>query len=227
LPQEIARTEHLHEIDYAEIGRKLFAGDCGFEWAAASVAQLPPPGAAEVAFTGRSNVGKSSLLNALTARKALARTSHTPGRTQQLNFFGLGGSGPAATLRLVDMPGYGHAAASKQKIDSWTRLCRDFLRGRAALARVYVLVDGRHGLKVLDTEMLDLLDQSAVSYQVVLTKRDEVKAAEHAQRIDDTMAALERRSAAFPQVIFTSARSGEGIGELRAAIAKLVLERQS
>lgn len=227
MPQETARTEQVQEFDYAEIGRKLFAGECGFEWAAASAAQLPPPGAPEIAFAGRSNVGKSSLLNALTARKTLARTSHTPGRTQQLNFFGLGGTGCVATLRLVDMPGYGHAAASKQKIASWTHLCREFLRGRAPLARVYVLVDGRHGLKPLDTEMLDLLDQSAVSYQVVLTKRDEVKALDQAQRIDAVMAALERRPAAFPQVIFTSARNGEGIGELRAAIAKLVLERQS
>jgi GTP-binding protein len=227
LPQEIDRTDPLHDLDYAEIGRKLFAGDCGFEWAAASVAQLPPPGVPEIAFAGRSNVGKSSLLNALTARKTLARTSHTPGRTQQLNFFGLGGSGPAAKLRLVDMPGYGHAAASKQKIDAWTRLMHDFLRGRAPLARVYVLVDGRHGLKPLDAEMLDLLDQSAVSYQVVLTKRDEVKAAEQAQTVDAVLAALQERSAAFPEVIFTSARSGAGISDLRAAIAKLVLERQN
>ncbi len=227
LPLELAPTEPSHELDYAEIGRKLFAGHCGFEWAVASTAQLPPAGAPEIAFAGRSNVGKSSLLNALTARKALARTSHTPGRTQQLVFFGLGGSGSAATLRLVDMPGYGHAAASKQMIASWTRLCREFLRGRAPLARVYVLVDGRHGLKPLDTEILDLLDQSAVSYQVVLTKRDEVKAADQAQRIESVMAALERRSAAFPEVIFTSARSGEGVGELRAAIAKLLLERRS
>lgn len=227
MPQEIARTEQLHEPDYSEIGRKLFAGDCGFEWAAASVAQLPPSGAPEIAFAGRSNVGKSSLLNALTARRTLARTSHTPGRTQELNFFGLGGSGSAAKLRLVDMPGYGHAAASKQKIESWTRLCRDFLRGRAPLARVYVLVDSRHGLKPLDTEMLDLLDQSAVSYQIVLTKKDEVKAAEQEQKVASVLAALQRRAAAFPEVIFTSARSGEGVGELRAAIAKLVLERQS
>jgi GTP-binding protein len=220
------RAEYVHGPDYAEIGRKLFAGDCGFEWAAASVAQLPSPGAPEIAFAGRSNVGKSSLLNALTARKTLARTSHTPGRTQQLNFFGLGGSGPTAKLRLVDMPGYGHAAASKQRIDAWTRLCRDFLRGRAPLVRVYVLVDGRHGLKPLDTETLDLLDQAAVSYQVVLTKKDEVKAAEQAHRIEAVLTALEPRPAAFPEVIFTSARNGDGVGELRAAIAKLVVERQ-
>jgi GTP-binding protein len=219
------RAESEHAPDYREIGRKLFAGHCGFEWAAAAAAQLPAPGAPEVAFAGRSNVGKSSLLNALTTRKALARTSHTPGRTQQLNFFGLGGSGSDAKLRLVDMPGYGHAAASKQKIAAWTRLCRDFLRGRAPLVRVYVLVDGRHGLKPLDTETLDLLDQSAVSYQVVLTKKDEVKATEQAPRVAAVLAALRQRPAAFPDVIFTSARTGEGIDELRAAIAKLVLER--
>jgi GTP-binding protein len=226
LAQVTAPTDPAPDSDYVEIGRKLFAGECGFEWAAASAAQLPPPGAPEIAFAGRSNVGKSSLLNALTTRKALARTSHTPGRTQELNFFALGASGSAPKLRLVDMPGYGHAAASKQKIAAWTRLCRDFLRGRAPLARVYVLVDGRHGLKPLDIEMLDLLDQSAVSYEVILTKRDEVKAAEQAARLEMAMAALERRSAAFPEVIFTSARTGEGIAELRAAIAKLALEQR-
>lgn len=225
LPQDRALTEPPNDGDYMEIGRKLFASDCGFEWAAASIAQLPPPGAPEVAFAGRSNVGKSSLLNALTSRKTLARISHTPGRTRELNFFAVGGRASEAKLRVVDMPGYGHAEASKQKIAAWTRLMRDFLRARATLARVYVLVDGRHGLKPLDVEMLDLLDQSAVSYQVVLTKKDEVKAAEQAQKVDAVMAALEHRAAAFPEIVFTSSRSGEGVGELRAAIAKLVLER--
>lgn len=220
-------TSAVPSPDYVEIGRKLFAGECGFEWAASSASRLPTPDVPEIAFSGRSNVGKSSLLNALTARKALARTSHTPGRTQELNFFALGGSGSAAKLRLVDMPGYGHAAASKEKIASWTRLCRDFLRGRAPLARVYVLVDGRHGLKPLDLEMLDLLDRSAVSYQIVLTKRDEVRAADQAQRVHSVLAALEPRPAAFPEVVFTSARTGEGVAELRAAIAKLLLELRS
>jgi GTP-binding protein len=227
LPLEIVQTNISPDTDYAEIGRKLFAGLCSFEWAAASIAQLPPPGAPEIAFVGRSNVGKSSLLNALTARKALARTSHTPGRTQQLNFFGLGGSGSAVKLRLVDMPGYGHAVASKQKIDAWTRLMHEFLRGRAPLIRVYVLVDGRHGLKSTDFEMFDLLDHSAVSYQVVLTKKDEVKAGDQRVKMEAVETALEKRPAAFPGVVFTSARSGAGISELRGAVAKLLLERQN
>jgi GTP-binding protein len=211
--------------DYAEIGRKLFADECAFMWAAAALAQLPPPGAPEVAFAGRSNVGKSSLLNALTNRKALARTSHTPGRTRELNFFALGGNAEAAKLRLVDMPGYGYAAASKEKIASWTGLMQDFLRGRARLLRVFVLIDGRHGLKPIDLEMLDLLDRSAMSYQIVLTKRDEVKEADRDQRVAATLEALRKRPAAFPEVIFTSSQSGEGIGQLRAEVARLLAER--
>lgn len=210
--------------DFAEIGRKLFAQECDFLWAAGSTSQLPPPGAPEIAFAGRSNVGKSSLLNALTNRKTLARTSHTPGRTRELNFFGLGGDIDTARLRLVDMPGYGYAAASKQKIASWTDLMRDFLRGRASLLRVFVLVDGRHGVKPVDCEMMDLLDRSAMSYQIVLTKRDEVKAAEQERRVEETLKAIEKRPAAFPQVIFTSSQSFAGIPDLRAAIARLLAE---
>jgi len=211
--------------DLTEIGRKLFAGDCQFFWAAASLGQLPPQGPPEIAFAGRSNVGKSSLLNALTTRKALARTSHTPGRTRELNFFALGGPPETARLALVDMPGYGYAAAGKDKIAVWTRLMQDYLRGRPGLMRVFVLVDGRHGLKPIDLEMLDLLDKSAMSYQIVLTKRDEVKTAEAAKRLAETEAALAKRPAAFPQVIFTSAQSGAGIAELRAAIALFLAER--
>jgi len=211
--------------DYAEIGRKLFADECAFMWAAAALGQLPPPGAPEIAFAGRSNVGKSSLLNALTNRKTLARTSHTPGRTRELNFFALGGDAEAAKLRLVDMPGYGYAAASKEKVASWTDLMQGFLRGRARLLRVFVLIDGRHGLKPIDLEMLDLLDRSAMSYQIVLTKRDEVKAPDQDKRIAETLEALDKRPAAFPEAIFTSSRSGEGIGDLRAAIARLLAER--
>ncbi|VTZ49102.1 putative GTP-binding protein EngB [Methylocella tundrae] len=213
------------EPDFNEIGRKLFAQECDFLWAASSASQLPPPGAPEIAFAGRSNVGKSSLLNALTNRKTLARTSHTPGRTRELNFFGLGGDVDTARLRLVDMPGYGYAAASKQKIASWTDLMRDFLRGRASLLRVFVLVDGRHGLKPVDAEMMDLLDRSAMSYQIVLTKRDEVKAAELDKRVEETLKAIEKRPAAFPQVIFTSSQSFAGIPDLRAGIARLMAER--
>jgi GTP-binding protein len=211
--------------DFVETGRKLFAGQCAFLWAAANIAQLPPPDAPEIAFAGRSNVGKSSLLNALTNRKILARTSHTPGRTRELNFFALGGGADTAKLRLVDMPGYGYAAASKEKAASWGRLIEDFLRGRAQLMRVFLLIDGRHGAKPIDIEMLDLLDRSAVSYQIVLTKQDEVRAAEREGRLAATLALIAKRPAAFPEVVFTSSRSGEGIGDLRAAIARLLVER--
>jgi GTP-binding protein len=212
-------------VDFAELGRKLFGGECAFLWAASNAAQLPPPGPPEIAFAGRSNVGKSSLLNALTNRKTLARTSHTPGCTQGLNFFGLGGDGKTAKLRLIDMPGYGHAAASKEKTASWTPLIGDFLRGRAPLLRVFLLIDGRHGAKPIDIEMLDFLDRSAMSYQIVLTKQDEVKAAEREARLAATLALVNKRPAAFLEAIFTSSRSGEGVALLRAAIARLLAER--
>ena len=212
-------------LDFVELGRKLFAGECAFLWAAANAAQLPPPGPPEIAFAGRSNVGKSSLLNALTNRKTLARTSHAPGCTRELNFFGLGGDGETATLRLIDMPGYGHAGASTEKTESWTRLIGDFLRGRTPLLRVFLLIDGRHGAKPIDIEMLDFLDSSAMSYQIVLTKEDEVKAAERKGRLAATLALVNKRPAAFPEAIFTSSRSGEGVAELRAAIARLLAER--
>jgi GTP-binding protein len=176
----------------------------------------------EIAFAGRSNVGKSSLINALTGRNALARTSHTPGRTQELIFF----SGPpASALTLVDMPGYGYAAAPKSKVAAWTSLIHDYLRGRSNLARVYVLVDARHGFKEADTEVLDTLDRAAASYQIVLTKADQVKAAELESRVESIKAALARHPAAYPEVIATSARNGAGLPELRAAIARLLAER--
>lgn len=215
----------IAQPDFVETGRRLFAGECAFLWAAANIAQLPPPDAPEIAFAGRSNVGKSSLLNALTNRKILARTSHTPGRTRELNFFALGGGADTAKLRLVDMPGYGYAAASKEKAASWSRLIEDFLRGRAQLVRVFLLIDGRHGAKPIDIEMLDLLDRLAVSYQIVLTKQDEVRAAEREGRLAATLALIAKRPAAFPEVVSTSSRSGEGIGDLRAAIARLLVER--
>jgi len=210
--------------DFAEEGRKLFAGHCDFIWAASKIDGLPPMGPPEIAFAGRSNVGKSSLLNALTNRKTLARTSHTPGRTQQLNFFALGAEPPNERMRLIDMPGYGYAAASKSKISSWTELMRGYLRGRATLKRVYVLVDGRHGLKDVDVEMFKLLDSCAVSYQVILTKRDEVKKAEVEDRIAKVMEGLAKQTAAFPEVIFTSSQTGEGVPELRAGVARLLAQ---
>ena len=211
--------------DFVELGRKLFAAECEFIWAAAKSDGLPPAGPPEIAFAGRSNVGKSSLLNALTNRKTLARTSNTPGRTQQLNFFALGETPETARLRLVDMPGYGYASASKEKIASWNELMHDFLRGRAPLARVFVLVDGRHGLKAVDREMFDALDKAAMSYQVVMTKKDEVKLSARDGVVRDTLADLRQRIAAFPEIIFTSSETGEGIPDLRAAIALLLHQR--
>ena len=205
-----------------EQGRKLFAGDWQFFWASPSVETLPPMAGIEVAFAGRSNVGKSSLINALTGRNALARTSHTPGRTQELIFF----EGPDKDgLRLVDMPGYGYAAVAKTKVASWTALIHKFLQGRANLARVYVLVDARHGLKDVDQDVLKTLDKSAVSYQLVLTKADQMKAAELEANIAATIAALAKHPAAFPDVLVTSSRNGAGMPELRAAMVRLLGER--
>jgi GTP-binding protein len=213
--------------DFREPGRKLFAAESSFVRGVTELAQLPPPGPYEIAFAGRSNVGKSSLLNALTNRKSLARTSNTPGRTQALNFFALGAPEMPPRLCLVDMPGYGYAAAVKDKTAAWNSLMQDYLRGRAPLLRVFVLVDARHGLKPVDLEMLDRLDQAAVCYQVILTKGDSVKRAERNARLAETTAALDKRPAAFPQVLFTSAAEGEGIDELRAAIARLLVEHGS
>lgn len=205
-----------------ETGRRLFAGEWRFVAAAGTPESLPPMRGVEVAFAGRSNVGKSSLINAVTGRKALARISNTPGRTQQLVFF-TGGD----NLNVVDMPGYGYAAAAKSKIAAWTELIDAFLRGRRNLARVYVLVDARHGLKTADDAALDALGQSAVSHQIVLTKCDTVKPSELRDRIAEVEAALARRPAAFPTVLSTSSRDGAGIPELRAAIARLLEERKA
>ena len=203
-----------------EAGRLLFAKPWDFATAASSLEPLPKMRGIEIAFAGRSNVGKSSLINALTGRRALARISHTPGRTQELIFF----TGPAR-LTLVDLPGYGYAAAAKTKIEAWTALIHAFLLGRANLARVYLLVDARHGLKPIDTQVLETLDKAAVNYQIVLTKADAAKEAERAALLAATEAALARHPAAHPQVLVTSARTGAGIAELRAAMAQLINER--
>jgi GTP-binding protein len=203
--------------DEIEAGRKLFAREWRFLTAAGSIAALPIADDTEIAFAGRSNVGKSSLINALTGRRALARTSRTPGRTQELVFFST-----SQALRLVDLPGYGYAAAPKPKVAAWTRLIHAYVTGRPNLARIYVLIDARHGLKPADAPLLRMLDDAAVSYQLVLTKCDELDAVRLARVLAQLQTATERRPAAFPAIAATSARSGYGIAELRASIARLV-----
>jgi GTP-binding protein len=204
------------DIRRIETGRLLFARPWRFVLGTPTLAGLPEPKGIEIAFAGRSNVGKSSLINALVGQKALARTSNTPGRTQELNFFEAD-SGPV----IVDMPGYGYARASKKIVKGWTRLLFDYLKGRANLRRVYLLIDARHGIKENDREALDILDKAAVSYQIVLTKADKPKPSELDHIIAETQAVLAKRPAAYPGIIATSAATGLGIDLLRAEIASL------
>ena len=199
-----------------ERGRLLFARECLFTAGAASADALPPTGLPEVAFAGRSNVGKSSLVNALTGRRTLARVSHTPGRTQQLNFFALGGR-----LQLVDLPGYGYAKVSKGKVREWTALLESYLRGRPTLRRLCLLIDARHGPMASDRALATLLNQAAVTWQIVLTKIDKVTPAALASTRTTLEGELAGRGAAHPEIIATSSHSGAGIAELRAALAAL------
>ena len=203
-----------------EQARKLFAGRVEFLLSAPQLKFLPDPDAPEIAFAGRSNVGKSSLLNALTGRKALARASVTPGRTQELNFFEVG---TPTQFRLVDMPGYGFAKAPVKVVERWRQLVRTYLRGRTVLKRTLVLIDSRHGIKPPDQDMLRMLDEAAVGYRLVLTKADKVKASELADVVAATEAEARKHPAAFPKVHVTSAEKGMGIPELRTAVWEDVL----
>lgn len=204
--------------EFTEAGRLLFARPFVFVKGCVRLADLPEMDKVEIAFAGRSNVGKSSLINALTGTSNLARTSNTPGRTQELNIFESAGE----PLRIVDMPGYGFAQAPKPKVEAWTRLIHQYLTGRATLRRVYVLIDGRHGPRGNDLSVMNELDKAAVSYQTVLTKADKPSPTDLRKAIAATTAAIAKRPAAHPAIIVTSSERGDGISELRAEIARLL-----
>lgn len=201
-----------------EAGRLLFARDVTFMLSAVSLDTLPPARLPEICFAGRSNVGKSSLINAVTNRKGLARASNTPGRTRELNYFNVD-----ERLFVVDLPGYGYAKASKSDIARWTKLTREFLFGRASLRRVFLLIDSRHGIKDSDIELMGMLDETAVTYQLILTKVDKLKKGELEKVLTKTQAFIAKRPAAFPKIICTSSEKKNGIDELRAEIATLSL----
>jgi len=207
------------DAEQLETARKIFAGPISFLKSAPSLEFLPAMDVNEVAFAGRSNVGKSSLLNALTGRNGLARTSNTPGRTQELNFFEVG---TPAVFRLVDMPGYGFAKAPKDVVKKWRFLINDFLRGRQSLKRALVLIDARHGIKDVDREIMEMLDRAAVSYRIVLTKADKIKPTELADTTEILAEEVRKRPAAHPEILETSSETGLGIAELRAAVLEAV-----
>lgn len=215
-PSPSIKTGIDHDDEALERGRLLFAQQCDFVLGATTMDQVPDTALPEIAFAGRSNVGKSSLINALTGRKTLARTSNTPGRTRQVNFFDLG-----TQLMLADLPGYGYAKAPKAEIRQWTMLIDDYLKGRVGLRRACLLIDARHGLKATDREVMKALDTAAVVYQVVLTKCDKLKQAALKARIEEVQGELAKHPAAHPDIIATSARKGDGIAEMRATLAAL------
>ena len=215
----MSEAEGLFDPELVEAARKTFAGPVAFLKSAPKLEFLPDASVPEIAFAGRSNVGKSSLLNALTGRKSLARTSVTPGRTQELNFFDVGD--PLA-FRLVDMPGYGFAKAPKDVVKQWRFLINDFLRGRQELKRALVLIDSRHGIKEVDRDVLEMLDKAAVSYRIVLTKADKIKATDLTEVTERTAAEARKRPAAHPDILQTSSETGLGIAELRAAVIEAI-----
>ena len=206
--------------DQIEAGRLLFAREVLFMLSVVNLDGLPPPDRPEICFAGRSNVGKSSLINALTNRKGLARASNTPGRTRELNYFNVDDR-----LNLVDLPGYGYARAPKTQISNWTRLTRSFLRGRAGLRRVFLLIDSRHGIKPSDVELMEMLDDAAVTYQLVLTKTDKIKRGELDKVMRRTSRTINKRPAAHPELMVTSSEKNTGLEDLRAEIATLALPR--
>ena len=216
----MSEDHDLPDAELAERARKLFAGPIEFLKSAPGLQHLPEPGAPEIAFAGRSNVGKSSLLNALTNRKGLARASNTPGRTQELNYFEVGAP---PVIRLVDMPGYGFAEAPKDMVKRWRFLINDYLRGRQVLKRTLVLIDARHGLKDVDREVMKMLDDAAIGYRLILTKADKIKASALAATLAAVRAEAAKHPASHPTLFATSSETGDGIAELRTAILDAAL----